>query len=235
MFFPEDINVTKKGINIPWHKFFNSLNSNKASLSASKAKKTISKRKNATQLKQNFKANATSFLKDVELGKESNKLPEHFSQPAISESANLFPELIFETLDTSNSIAPESSEQNPDSFDHFLQNIFPKTISAQQNDLLQKTIDIVGLDQPSSKICSTLPILELSENSGNLFSLTSQHATNQAAAFVPKKSCPLQQKKISAAIDQLSDSIIRFQKNLNTEFNKFQNDLKNIAKTLETL
>jgi hypothetical protein len=69
MFFPEDINVSKKGISIPWHVFFNSTNSKKPTFSAPKAKKTISKQKTATQLKQNVKANATSILKDVELGK----------------------------------------------------------------------------------------------------------------------------------------------------------------------
>jgi gas vesicle protein len=85
----------------------------------------------------------------------------------------------------------------------------------------------VGLDQPSLEIsenCGTSSTLERSENSGNLFPLSSQHATEKSTAFVPS-----QPKKITTAIDQLVDTISRFQQNLNTEFNKLQNELKNIA------
>jgi hypothetical protein len=230
MFFPEDINVTKKGINIPWHVFLNLSNSNKATFSSPKAKKKISKPKPATQLKKNVKAKATSILKDVELGKETNNFPDLFSKPSTSQPVMLFPELIFPNSDSSNSIAPESpkqnfptsdssksnapesSENNLASFEHFLQNIFPKTISSEQNDLLQKTIDIVESDQPS---------LEIFQNCGT--SSTLEHSD-----------CPSQPKKIATAIEQFSDAIFRFQQNLNTEFNKFQNDIKNVAKTFES-
>jgi hypothetical protein len=269
MFFPDDINVTKKGINIPWHIVFDSSSSQEAISFLHKTKKNISNTKSKRQLKKTLKSNASSVLSDIDFKKTQKNFSTQITKPT-----NLFPELIFPAHSTliapasskdtecvdhllqnifpktlssdqteSTSISPASSK-DAESFDHFLQNIFPKALSSDQTDLLQKTIDLVQLDLPSSEKLTnrtTFTTQTCLTNSDNLFSSSSKNE------FAPENSASrhtdsysnldnkLQQKKLASALNQLLDTISKFQKNVNNEFDKFQNDLKTIVKTFSEL
>jgi hypothetical protein len=128
---------------------------------------------------------------------------------------NIFPKAL-SSDQTESTLIPPASSKDTESFDHFLQNVFPKALSSDQTDLLQKTIDLVQLDLPSSEKLTnrtTFTTQTCLTNSDNLFSSSSKNE------FAPENSASrhtdsysnldnkLQQKKLASALNQLLDTI----------------------------
>jgi hypothetical protein len=229
-FFPEDFNVSKKGVNIPWHIFFKSSTPNLQFSSIPKATKTIAKTKNHRQLKKNSKTSAKSV--------QNNTIDQ---QSSASVTKNLIPDLIFPT-NPDLSIPEKSSDSESIEF------LFD-TLSSQQNDLLQQAISSVHSAQPTEENTISYLAQPGIENSVP----TSSQVTFSSTQIIAEKSATLSAQpvleisanqihsnhqnssnhfelKMATAINNLTTKISALQQNFNCELEIIKNDLKKLQK-----
>jgi hypothetical protein len=230
MFFPEEINVTKKGINIPWQLFFKSPTT-----------KTISKTKNRRQSKKTSKTCAESIL---------NSIFDQKSSASGEKNCNFIPDL---TFPANPEICNPEKLSNPESLEFLLD-----TLSPQQNDLLHQAISSVQSAEPTEENFAANHSAFLTLHADHLVQPvvqnsvpTSAQISSYSTPITAEKSASVQsvpeisanqihgncqnlsflpEQKLATAINNLTTKISILQNYFNCELETIKNDLKKLQK-----
>jgi hypothetical protein len=184
MFFPKEFNVTKKGLNIPWHLVFQSSTPWQIPCipGIPGVKKTILKAKNNRQSIQKNKLQIGAISDETSHSIQNHShqmqpLEAHSSEPQLSKES--FPVSFFpNSIESTVSNHCTNSESNVLEFDNFFEHFV-----SEQNDLLQQAVNSIDLAQPSQTLASQLaqPASTLASH----LAFNPENSANDLAPFQP--------------------------------------------------
>jgi hypothetical protein len=218
MFFPDDVNVTKKGLNIPWNTFFKSSNLSffQNLQQQSGVKKPVFKAK--TPRKKPLKSSKERCFQNQDTFSSMQPLP---LTTKLTESG--IPELIFPNF--SIATVPETSKTT-ESVESYLQNILPQTLSQEQNDVLQTAITLVHSPEKSANTTNFhSQEIETNQASELLMNQFPDHLTPPSMNQDQQK-----QNELATAMNNSLIAIDTLQNNLINELEKIKAILRDFQK-----